>query len=186
MSDSPAVIVYDVSGNAVGVSGSMLLPTGALGHLAAGVDQAGKVQYLPILSGSLQVTGSVLATVPSAPGASLDMSGTLSASFTYGPINLLSALCFAFQATLNAFPNDAATGSVYVQVSTDPFGGSPVYWNSLSGSTAGQDDTFSLLSGSNASWYVNGAAQAAWQARVQYVHVSGTGSVHLSSLAKGG
>lgn len=64
MSDNPTTILYDQAGNAVGVSGSMTLPTGALGQLIAGVDSSGFVRYATVTSGSLEVTGS-LRTVPS-------------------------------------------------------------------------------------------------------------------------
>lgn len=56
MNDNPASILFDINGNAVGVSGSMALPTGSIGQLVAGVDTSGTVRFLPILSGALPQT----------------------------------------------------------------------------------------------------------------------------------
>jgi hypothetical protein len=62
--NSPASILFDINGNPVGVSGSMTLPTGALGQLVAAVDSGNNVQYLRMISGSLQVTGSLAIVSP--------------------------------------------------------------------------------------------------------------------------
>lgn len=42
-----------VSNNTLLVSASTTMPTTALGHVVAGIDRAGKAQYIPILSGGL-------------------------------------------------------------------------------------------------------------------------------------
>jgi hypothetical protein len=60
MSDiNPTAILFDVNANPIGVSGGMVLPTGTLGQLLAGVDTSNFVRYLTSLSGALLVTGSV-------------------------------------------------------------------------------------------------------------------------------
>ena len=59
MNESPASIVFDINGNPIGVSGSMVLPTGAIGTLLAAIDSNNFVRYLTTFSGSLNITGSV-------------------------------------------------------------------------------------------------------------------------------
>lgn len=54
---NPNAILFDINGNPYGVSGSMALPVGAIGQLAAGVDPSNNVQYLTISSGSAQIYG---------------------------------------------------------------------------------------------------------------------------------
>lgn len=60
---NPVAILFDINGNPIGVSSSMPLPVGALGHLIAAVDSSNFVQYLQTISGSLKVTGSVQSSV---------------------------------------------------------------------------------------------------------------------------
>lgn len=63
MSDNPAVVLFDVNGNPMAVSGGMSLPTGTIGLMMAAVDSNGFVRFVSTISGSLQVTGSVVAQV---------------------------------------------------------------------------------------------------------------------------
>lgn len=53
---NPAAILYDSNGNAVGVSGTMALPTGAIGILQAAIDNGNTVRYLTTTSGALNVS----------------------------------------------------------------------------------------------------------------------------------
>jgi hypothetical protein len=60
---NPETILTDLNGNFYGVSGTMALPSGAIGQMVAGVDANGIVQYLTTVSGSLLVTGSFASSV---------------------------------------------------------------------------------------------------------------------------
>ena len=53
---NPAAIIFDRNGNAAGVSGSMTLPTGAIGLLGAAIDNNNIIKFATHTSGALNVT----------------------------------------------------------------------------------------------------------------------------------
>jgi len=57
--NNPTTILFDINGNVVGVSGSMALPTGAIGQLQAAYNaRTGLVEYLSSSGGAMLVTTS--------------------------------------------------------------------------------------------------------------------------------
>lgn len=113
---NPDVILFDINGNPYGVSGSMLLPSGAIGQLIAGVDSSNLVQYVKVTSGSVQVTGSVATTVtfPSSlqtfTSAPQGVTGSVNV-YTQGAQNVTGSVAVYTQGP------QAVTGSVNVYTS---------------------------------------------------------------------
>jgi hypothetical protein len=80
VSDNPAVVLFDVNGNPMAVSGGMSLPTGTIGLMMAAVDSNGFVRFVSTISGSLQVTGSVIAQVTFPQNQQVWQAGTVGVS----------------------------------------------------------------------------------------------------------
>jgi hypothetical protein len=144
--DSPAAILFDINGNPIGVSGSMPLPVGALGTLAAGVDSNGTVQYLHVSTdGKMLISGTVdIGVVPqfqisNFPAVQAVSGGVvvqnwpaihgISASvplqvWTVGPVGVSGTVTLGSQVSVNNFPatqNVSGTVNLGSQVSINNF-----------------------------------------------------------------
>jgi len=119
MSDSPAVILFDIAGNPMAVTASVQAPTGSLGIVMAGVDSTGSVHYARFVNESLLVTGSVGIDGITFP-ETMTITGSVGVTGSVGITNTVRVTGsvgidgITFPETINVTGSVGVTGSVSV------------------------------------------------------------------------